>query len=100
MSISIQILNQVHEIKEKIKSSPLEEKLIRNLDRLIHICEEDGYSMYNPHGEIYTETRTDCEANITGNNPLPKIIQVIKPILFHEVNGQKTIVQKAIVIVG
>jgi hypothetical protein len=97
----IQILNQVFEIQHKINQLNITDKFSRNMTRLISICEENGYTMQDPLGEKYNESRTDIEANISGNLTNNMIIsQVIKPIIYQIGNeGEKTLVQKGIVIV-
>jgi hypothetical protein len=100
MEICISILNQIFDIIEKTKNTSSYAEIERNMNRMIHTCEEAGYSMHNPISEKYSDTRTDCDANIVGSiGKNMQIVQVIKPIIFSETNGIKTIVQKAIVMV-
>lgn len=100
MGAFLQIINQVFEIQEKMKGEPISEKLERNFNRLHHLFEEEGYGLINPLGEKYSESRTDCEASIVGNQSKNLVItQVIKPVIYHTQNGQRTVVQKGIVIV-
>jgi hypothetical protein len=59
-----------------------------------------GYTWHNPMGEKYAETRTDCEASISGRISDKMIInQVIKPVIYKQEEGTRMLVQKAIVIV-
>ncbi len=96
----IDIVNQLFELQQKFANLQLQDKMERNMNRLWHICNEQGISIHNPIGEKYTDTRTDCEANIIGELGKNSIItQVIKPIVFQIQNGTPSIVQKAIVIV-
>jgi hypothetical protein len=94
------IINQLFELENKLKQEQIADKFERNFIRIKQTFEEDGYTYHNPIGEKYTETRTDCEASITGslgNNM--KIVQVIKPIIHQLENGKSSILQKGIVIV-
>jgi hypothetical protein len=97
----IQILNQVFEIQNKMSQLDLLDKFNRNIAKLIHICEEEGYTMHNPSGERYKESRADCEANIVGRlTEHMTVTQVIKPIIYKQGDkGEKTLVQKGIVII-
>jgi hypothetical protein len=97
----IQILNQVFEIQHKMNQLSITDKFSRNMTRLLSICEENGYIMHDPFGEKYNESRTDIEANISGNLTNNMMIsQVIKPIIYQiGGEGEKTLVQKGIVIV-
>ena len=94
------LINQIFEIENKVKQENLDDKFERNFNRIKQTFEDEGYTYHNPIGEKYTETRTDCEASISGNlgNNL-QIVQVIKPIIHRHENGATTIVQKGIVIV-
>jgi len=75
--------------------------LQRILSKMKRVLEETGIMIYDPSGEKYNETRTDVEANITGTNLSNLVItDVIKPILYTETNGKKTLLQKAVVIVS
>ena len=63
-----------------------------------------GLTYHNPLGESYTDTRTDCEATISGTSVENLgIIEVIKPIIFcsYKINENtiKDIAQPAVVIV-
>ncbi|MEY2828712.1 MAG: hypothetical protein RIQ33_570 [Bacteroidota bacterium] len=94
------IINQVFEIESKLKQEQIADKFERNFIKIKQTFEENGFTYHNPIGEKYTETRTDCEASISGsvgNNM--KIIQVIKPIIHHIENGKNILLQKGIVIV-
>lgn len=95
------ILNQLFDIEKKVVQQPLEKSINRNLSRLKVPFKTLGYTYHNPLGEKYTLTRLDCEATISGasaDNLV--IIEVIKPIIYFQQNGQNQIVQKGIVIVA
>lgn len=100
------ILNQLFEIENKLKNIIEPNSIQRNLDRMKDYFEKDaltdgqGLVYYNPLGESYNETRTDCEASISGNSHENlKIIEVLKPIIYFKYGHTQTIIQKAIVIV-
>ena len=98
-----EIINQIFEIEQK--SSKLEGHSIqRNINRLKELFESGlsdtvSISYHNPIGEKYDETRTDCEASISGESTENLVvIEVIKPIIRISQNGITHIVQKGIVV--
>ncbi|MEL6675025.1 MAG: hypothetical protein AAFR61_22650 [Bacteroidota bacterium] len=96
----VQILNQIFEIEKKARHMPEGRKLDRNLRRLKASLEELGLAYHDPFGEAYNETRTDCEASISGKATDRLVItEVIKPIIHQEVDGYRQLVQRAVVIV-
>lgn len=100
MNNTIQIINQIVEIQQKLKQDNLENRYERNLNRLYNIIEEEGFICKNPLGEKYNDSRTDCEANIVGKEGKNMIItQVIKPIVYKQEVSGPVLVQKGIVIV-
>jgi hypothetical protein len=100
MQQSLAIINQVFEIKQKLEQEQMTDKFDRNLNRLFSILEEEGYICNNPWGERYTDSRSDCTANIVGKESRNMVItQVIKPIIYKKTEGTLTLVQKGIVIV-
>ena len=93
------ILNQLFEIEKKVTQQPLEKSINRNLKRLKAPFEALGYRYHNPIGEKYALTRLDCEATISGASTDNLVImEVIKPIIYFQQNGQNQIIQKGIVI--
>ncbi len=100
MQQTLAIINRVFEIKQKLEQEQMIEKFDRNLNRLFSIMEEEGYVCNNPWGERYTDSRSDCTANIVGKESKNMVItQVIKPIIYQKTEGALTLVQKGIVIV-
>jgi len=100
MQQALAIINQVFEIKQKLEQEQITEKFDRNLNRLFSIMEEEGYLCNNPMGERYTDSRSDCTANIVGKEGRNMVItQVIKPIIYQKKEEALTLVQKGIVIV-
>ncbi|TWP23833.1 hypothetical protein ETU10_06260 [Apibacter muscae] len=100
MNNSILLINQLIEIKQKAEKENFYSKIERNVNRMLSIFEDEGYKIIVPLGEKYSETRTDCEANLVGKESSNmKITQVIKPIIYKQQNQGITIVQKGIVLV-
>ena len=102
----VTILNQVFEIENKLNRIQEQNSIQRNLDRLKDLFAKEalsdgqGLSYFNPIGEKYDETRTDCDASISGeSHENLEIIEVLKPIIYVEFGNTKMVIQKAIVIV-
>ncbi|HUC80625.1 MAG TPA: hypothetical protein VMR70_06890 [Flavisolibacter sp.] len=94
----ITIINQVFEIEKKLGANGL--PIQRNIDRIKAELSDMGYDYHNPLHEKWDETRTDCEANITGTLKTKMMItEVIKPVVHVKESGGKKIIQKAIVVV-
>jgi hypothetical protein len=92
----IKIINQVFEMEKKVAAKPDLASLQRNIDRIKASLEALQIAYHNPLGEKYSETRTDCEANIVGDLKGDLVIaDVIKPVIFESA----VIVQKAVVLV-
>jgi hypothetical protein len=100
MQNSLQIINQVFEIQNKLNDLKEAPSFERNMNRLFAIFEDEGFVVKNPINELYQESRTDCEASIVGNTSSKmKITKVLKPIIYQKNGEQIQLVQKAIVIV-
>lgn len=108
----LEFINQIFEIEKKATNLTEENSIYRNVNKLKGIFEEDffkgsstiGLSYHNPLGEMYSDTRTDCEATIAGTDVINlEIIEVIKPIIFFSYQDNekilKIIAQQAVVIV-
>ena len=100
------ILNQIFEIENKLTKIQEQNSIQRNIDRLKDffatdaLSDDQGLEYHNPIGERYNETRTDCEANISGtSHENLEIIEVLKPIIYAKIGNSKIVIQKAIVIV-
>lgn len=100
------LLNQVFEIEQKVLKIQEQNSVQRNIDRLRgffeteSLAESQGLVYHNPLGESFNETRTDCEATISGEGyENLKIIEVIRPIIYVKSGTARYIVQKGIVIV-
>jgi hypothetical protein len=73
----------------------------RHMDRMRSVLEEAGILMLDPLGEPYQETRTDLEASILPDaRGALSVVDVIKPVLYVEEAGKRTLLQRGVVIVG
>jgi hypothetical protein len=110
--VYLDFMNQIFEIEKKANNLKEDNSIQRNLNKIKGILEEEffkgtsaiGFTYHNPLGESYSETRTDCEATISGTGvDNLEIIEVIKPIIFYSYQEdekvKKVIVQAAVVIV-
>ena len=108
----LDFMNQIFEIEKKATNLKEENSIQRNLNKMKGILEEEffkgsstiGLTYHNPLGESYSDTRTDCEATISGTGVENlEIVEVIKPIIFYAYHENekviKVIVQPAVVIV-
>ncbi len=96
----IQVINQVFDMEKKLEIMPNSTSLLRNIRRIKTNLEEMNLHYHNPFGEKWDETRTDCEATISGNSIKKlRITEVIKPIITRKEGDFHQIIQKGIVIV-
>lgn len=97
----ILIINQIFDLQKKLGTQVEESSLKRNFSRMQHAWQELGFSYEDPTGEAYNETRTDCEASISGTSDDNLVIlETLKPIIRFSEDGFHKIVQRALVIVG
>ena len=110
----LDLLNQVFEIEKKVAALTEPNSIGRNLNRMRNWFERElvftsggqpticSFTYRNPLGEAYNETRTDCDASIAGGNTENLVItEVIKPIVWLNLNGQPgSIVQQVVVVVA
>lgn len=106
----LDLVNQVFEIEKKARTIKEQNTIQRNINKLngiladgLFLQSQMGLSYHNPIGEPYKETRTDCEATLSGvSSENLVIIEVIKPIIYVTLTSNQTtakvIVQPAIVI--
>ena len=95
-----QIINQLFEMQARMKERGIAGDFDRNFKRLYHLFEEQGFLVQDPTGEAYSETRTDCEASISGHiGSKMKIVRTIKPIIYQQKDGSALLLQKGVVIV-
>jgi hypothetical protein len=92
------IINQIFEIEQRLTQENIEEKFARNFEKISALLADDGYKISNPIGETFSETRTDIDASLIGNSSKPKIIRVIKPIIYLQKDGGVSLIQKGIVV--
>ena len=96
----LRMINQIFDMEKKVGKLQESHSLSRNFRRIRQDLEELGYRYHDPIGESYDETRTDCEASITGVSTQNLVIsEVIKPIILFEQDGFVQIIQRGIVIV-
>jgi hypothetical protein len=96
----IRIINQLFEMQSKIKEMNAAPNFERNFSRLFSLFEEDGYVIQDPTGEAYTESRTDCEASISGRiGSKLKITRTIKPVIYQKTSEGISLAQKGVIIV-
>ncbi|MEO7524729.1 MAG: hypothetical protein ABIT58_11575 [Ferruginibacter sp.] len=87
-------------MQHKIEHLGEVETFERNFKRLYSIFEEEGLFIQDPTNEIYSASRTDCEASIVGEaSSKMKITKTIKPVIYQRTNGNVQLVQKAVVFV-
>ena len=96
----LKMINQIFDIEKKIETLSNNTALLRNIRRIKAALEEMNIEYHNPYGEKCHETRTDCEATITGQSTQKlRITEVIKPIITQKEGVFKQIIQKGVVIV-
>lgn len=94
----IDTINQLFEIEKKVKVNGYE-RVGSNISKLKWMFENAGFEFVDPTGEMYNETRTDCEATILATKEPYTISECLKPIILKKVDDRKEIVQLARVIV-
>lgn len=100
MNTNLHIINQVFEIQARLKEKGGFDSFERNFNRLFGIFEENGFLVKDPTGESYTDSRTDCEASISGRlSTSMKIVKTIKPIIYQKAENNVQLLQKAVVLV-
>ena len=93
------VINQLFELQNRLKENGSVQPVERNFTRLFTLFEEDGFIIQDPTGEAYVETRTDCEASISGRmGSKMKITRTIKPVIYQQKDGALQLLQKAVVI--
>ena len=97
----LEIANQVFDIERRAAKMEDGHKLKRNLRRMKEALDSMGIVIHDPLGEAWEETRTDCEATITGGTLKSLVIkEVIKPIIRQRQGNMLQIIQRGIVIAG
>ena len=96
----IKVINQIFDMEKKIEVMSNNTSLQRNIRRIHSALEEMDIEYHNPLGEKFDETRTDCEATISGDSTQKlRITEVIKPIITRKEGNFQQIIQKGVVIV-
>lgn len=99
-SVLCNIINQLHNIESKCIELDESGKIGRRFDRLKSQFQELNLFIHSPIHEAYDDTRLDCEASIAGDKISDlKIVEVIKPIIYHRDEQENSIIQKGVVIV-
>lgn len=99
-NLPIQVINQLFEIRHKIKDIGHADGFERNFNRLFTVFEAEGFIVQDPTNEVYNESRTDCEASISGAlTSKMKITKTIKPVIYKKDGDAVQLLQKAVVIV-
>lgn len=97
----IPIINQLFDLEKKIGKVEDGKVGKRNFRRMREAWTNLGLSYHDPTGEPYNETRTDCEASISGESGSDLFIsETLKPIIRYQEDGFIKIVQRAVVIVS
>ena len=97
----INVTNQTWEIEHKISQFENLESIKKNVEKLkTSLFDYVGIEYEDPIGQPYNETRTDCNASISGSttNDLV-VIETLKPIIRYYDRNRYEVVQQAIVIV-
>lgn len=104
-----ELLDQLFEVERKLEKIQEENSITRNLIKMKDIFEniltnssgsDMGFTLHNPIGERYNETRLDLDASIAGASSENLIVtEVIKPIIRYKSGGSTLIARKAVVIV-
>ncbi len=95
----LRLINQLFEAEKKAARLEGAAPVQKHLERMRGALEEMGYTIVNPLGEPYRESRTDCECSIAGDVTKPVFISdVLKPAVYQTEAGTRTLVQKAVVI--
>jgi hypothetical protein len=93
--------NLIFDLEKKVINTESSPALLRIHDKMKQVIEDSGIYLCNPTGERYSETRTDVDANISGESTNDLIIKdVIKPILYLTENGTRKLLQKGVVVVS
>lgn len=101
MSLVLSVLNDVFLLEKRIGQIAEAKKLYRYTERIREHFAQFGYTIENPMGEKYSETRTDCDASIAGVSTENLVIRdVLKPVVRLRTGDTSVLVQRAVVIVS
>lgn len=97
----LEIANQAFILEKKVEPLDQTYRLNRPVKRILSALEKLGLTIHDPLGEAWSETRTDCEATISGDSTDHLVItEVIKPIIRVKEAGMPVIVQRGLVVVS
>jgi hypothetical protein len=96
----VTILNHLFNLEYKARKLSGGDSILRNVERIKEQFEAWGYTIEDPSGQKYDETRTDCQASIAGESTEDLVItDVIKPLIRFRDEAGRTIKQRAVVVV-
>ena len=94
------IINQLHSLDTRARQSADSEFYKRRIERIHDLLKEIQLLVHDPLGEIYTSTRTDCEAILEGElSDSMTIVEVIKPIIYFSQGETRRLIQPGVVLV-
>ena len=94
------IINQLYALEKKVIAMDDSGRISRRFERIKVQFEELNLFIHVPLDEAYDDTRLDCDASVTGEKiDNLKIVEVIKPIIYHRENEVNKIVQRGVVLV-
>lgn len=97
---AIALINNVYDIERKLALHGDPGNGLRNIDKIKDLLMDEGLTYEDPLGQPFKETRTDLDANISGEGTENLVvIEVIKPIVRVDIEGFSRVVQKGIVLV-
>ncbi len=96
----LKVLNNLCDMDRKIQIHGDPGNVRRNLERIKEAFEAEKIFYEDPMGELFTETRTDLQASITGpGTDNLHVVEVIKPIVRVGDKSLSRVVQQGIVVV-
>ena len=92
------ILNNLYQIEHALAGDQV--RAMRYVERMKDTLRERGWFFEDPHGQGFSETRSDLEASISGDSVDDLVVvDVIKPIIRWGDEKSSRVVQKGVVIV-
>ncbi len=96
----LKVLNNLCDIERKLQIHGDPGNAKRNVERIKEAFEAERVFYEDPMGELFTETRTDLEASISGvDTENLHVVEVIKPIVRIGDKSFSRVVQQGIVVV-
>ena len=98
LELARSILNNLYQMERVLPVDPT--RAVRYVERIKDAVRERGWFFENPHGQEFSETRSDLEASIAGDSVDDLVVvDVIKPIIRWGDEKSSRVVQKGVVIV-